>query len=469
MNGSATAESEVTSLRPFRICLAFGYANAATWMVALGTPLVLLAGQLGASPVEVGLIYSFVFLLLPIQVLATVGLPRFGYKRQMFVAWSSRALFLLIPLWLTLLAPVSPERWMVWALVGSVFGFCFMRALGSCAFMPWLYHLVPDELRGRYFATDQFLSGISGLLTLLFCAALFTWLTPYEAFFWQYTYAIAGAVLAAFFLLRFPPAPAPARTSLGHILRMAPALCFRSGSFRQYLGFMVTSALLMTAFPPFAAYYLKVEAGMPMERIMLLSAVLFTGLIGGAWVLRPRLDRIGVKPVWRIALLLKMLVFLFWMGMVWGVPGVAVYLPVAYFVFGISLCFWNSAHLKYLVRVCPEDDQPLAISTHTAVVGFLGGVAPIVWGWVFRETDAMAGLNQTRFLGYLGLAVVGQIVLFAWVRRLTSKHRERPGIQMGMPILRPFRYLAHLIHIPTDVTKAVSHKKEGDESAKRTD
>jgi len=48
-------------------------------MIALGTPLVLLAGQLGASSFEVGLAYAFDLLLLPVTFLATSTLPRLGY------------------------------------------------------------------------------------------------------------------------------------------------------------------------------------------------------------------------------------------------------------------------------------------------------------------------------------------------------------------------------------------------------
>ena len=59
------------SLRPFRAGYWFGGFNGLTWMMSLGTPMVLLIEHLGGSTIQVGMASSFVFLLLPVQVLAT--------------------------------------------------------------------------------------------------------------------------------------------------------------------------------------------------------------------------------------------------------------------------------------------------------------------------------------------------------------------------------------------------------------
>ena len=65
-------------LYPVRSGLVFGFFNALTWQVGIGTPMVLFAERLGATTLQVGLAYSFVFTLTPIQVLSTALLPRYG-------------------------------------------------------------------------------------------------------------------------------------------------------------------------------------------------------------------------------------------------------------------------------------------------------------------------------------------------------------------------------------------------------
>lgn len=448
MCAKSTLPPAASPLQHMRMPLAFSFANAATWMVALGTPLILLAGQLGASALQIGLLNSFVFLLLPVQVLATAGLSRFGFKRQMFIAWAARSVFLLIPLAIAFSAPENPQAWMVHALVLSVFLFCFFRCLGSCAYIPWIYQLIPDELRGRYFATDQLLTSLCGILTLLYCAFLFHYLPPYQAFMWQYLLAIIASVTAVGIISRIRGVPTPRIAGIREIVQSTPKMIVQAGGFRQYLRFKLTSALVVTSLPPFAAYYLKVEAGLSMERIIVYSMILLTGSIAGAWFLRGRLDGVGVKPVYQLSLLLQAMVFVFWVGYVAGLDGFAPLLPLAFFVFGIAMCLWNAAHLKYLPRVCPEGHHTLAISIHAALVGIVSGISPVLWGWFFRASGHEAGVDSMRFIVYLSVAAIVLGWQFSHVRQLRSLRREAPELEISGFIIRPLRFLSHLMHIP---------------------
>src|SRR5260221_3512118 len=131
-----TAKSD-PELAPFRPGLVFGFFNALTWQIAIGTPMVLFAERLGATSFQVGLAYSFVFLLTPVQVAATALLPHFGFKRVSLGGWSARSVFLAIPLGLTLVAPKMDNSWMVHALIWSVFFFCFFRSVGTSAMTTW--------------------------------------------------------------------------------------------------------------------------------------------------------------------------------------------------------------------------------------------------------------------------------------------------------------------------------------------
>ncbi len=446
------------SLRPYANLLWFSFFNATTWMVALGTPLVLLAGQLGASSFEVGLAYSFVFLLLPVQVLATATLPRFGYKRQVIFGWSSRGVFLLIPLWLAWLAPATPARWMVCALVASAFFFSFFRTLGACGVMPLIYGVLPEPIRGRYFNVDQAVTAVSGIFTLLLSALLFRVLPLYDAFFWQYLYAIAGMFLTVYFLTRVEDPPKPRATSLKAIVAETPVLCLRPSPFRQYLLFMLVSSLAGPAFVPLVAYYLKVEAGLAPHWILVYTAVQYLGVIIGTLLMRDRADRIGVKPLFRLSLLLGAAISLYWYLLVTGHAALRHGLGAAYFVFGFAASQWVTAHLKYLPRVCAEDRQALHVSVHSAVVGMLGGVAPIVWGWLVKTPGALPGVRPDRFALFFLVLLGAQLLLFLYVPRLTSEHRERPALQPGPLVLRPFRYFGNLINVlPPDADRDTRH------------
>ncbi|NDV60909.1 MFS transporter [Puniceicoccales bacterium CK1056] len=442
------------SLAPYSNLLKFGFFNATTWMIGLGTPLVLLAGQLGASSFEVGMAYAFVFLLLPVQIIATATLPRFGYKRQVIFGWASRGIFLLIPLGIVWMAPAAPQRWMVYALIASAFFFSLFRAMGSCGVMPLIYATLPESVRGRYFSTDQAVTGISGILTLLFCSLLFRYLPIYQAFFWQYLYAIAGVFFTIYFLSKVKDPPKPKETSLRRIFSETPKICLRSSPFRQYLVFMIASAVMGTAFVPLKAYYLKVDAGVGVDLILTYTAIQYAGAIIGTLFMRGRIDQIGVKPVFRVSLVLSLGISAFWYFLVTGHQLLLLFLPLAYFCFGIAASLWITAHLKYLPRVCDDEQQALHVSVHSAVVGLIGGLAPIAWGFLVKIPGGLPGVQPDRFgLYFLGLLGV-QLGLLFYVPWLTSEHRERPSIQTGANLLRPFRYIGQLINfLPSGPTK----------------
>ena len=65
-------------LHPFRPGLVFAFFNALNWQVGAGTPTVLFMEHIGANSFEVGLVFAWTYLLTPVQVFATVLLPKLG-------------------------------------------------------------------------------------------------------------------------------------------------------------------------------------------------------------------------------------------------------------------------------------------------------------------------------------------------------------------------------------------------------
>ena len=383
---------------PYRYLLRFSFFNASTFLIGLGTPMVLLASELGASSFEVGLIYSFVFLLLPVQIIATALLPHLGFKKQIMLAWLARGASLVIPLYLAMVAPAEAPRWMINALVLSSFLFCFFRTFGSCALPPMLYAILPDPIRGRYFSTDQAITGIAGIMILLIFALLARNVEPYTAFAWQYAYGLLAVVMTIYYMARIKDPPRPTHTRLMNIAVETPTICLRRSPFRQYLIFMLVSALMGTAFVPLSAYYLKVEADLGMDQILFLTAVQYCGAILGTVIMRNRIDQMGVKPVFRISLILSAGISTYWFFLVTGIyPPLKHGLVPAFFFFGLSASQWLSAHLKYMPRVCDESKQALHVSVHAAAVGIIGGLAPVFWGFLVKLPNSVPGIRGDRF------------------------------------------------------------------------
>ena len=405
-------------LGPFRAGIWFGGFNGVTWMIGLGTPMVLMAEQLGADAFRVGLAAAFVFLLLPVQVVATSTLSRLGYRRQMVLGWGVRALFLLVPLGLALRAPDAPEPWMVDALVASVFGFCFFRAFGVAAHVPWLAAILPVEVRGRFFATEGAVTSLVGVATLLLCAWLFARLPGYEAFAIAYVLAMGGSAVAIACLLRLPGAPAPAPIPVRSLHGELRRLWFEPGPFRAYLGMALLGALVTSSLGAFSTYYLRAEAGIAASTILGFGAAQFAGQIAGGWSIRLAVDRAPLRRFFRLAAAGFAGFQAFWLAFVTGAAALEAWLPLAFFVFGAAHGVNNIAHSTYLPELSSVERRPVALAVFTATLGILAGLAPMAWGLALKQPGAAPGVHEGRFALFFALGIACQLVLAVRYRRI---------------------------------------------------
>jgi MFS family permease len=436
-------------LAPFRPGLIFAFFNALAWQIGIGTPMVLFAEQLGATPFQVGLAYSFVFVLTPIQIVSTALLPRYGFKALMLGGWRTRSFFLGVPVILALVAMRGEQPWMVQALVWSVFFFCLFRSIGAASGTSWFYAIVPEAVRGRYFGSDQFVSAVAGVGTLLASAALFALLPVYPALLAQYVIALIGSTISYYSLKKLPDAERPRSISLRTVLRDTPRHLFAKSTFRNYVWLAVACATLSTPIPPFAAYYLKVGPNFSTGQIMLFEVLRYLGVMVAAWVIRRRIDITGARPFFLLALGIYAAVGIFW----WfylengfgGIGGIF----VAYFLLGLATATWAIANLKYLPQIVSAEERTLAVSVHGAVTACIGGLSPVVWGIFLKSDNGLTrGIDPDVFQWFFVSVVVGAIGLFSLLGRLPEDNGQPVDpILIGNAILRPFRAVTYLVNL----------------------
>jgi hypothetical protein len=412
--------------------------------------MVLFAARLGATPFQVGLAYAWVFLLAPVQIFATALLPRYGFKQVCLGGWAARIFFLAAPMGLALLAPATGRPWMVQVLIWSVFLFCLCRAMGASAMTAWFYGFLPAGARGRYFANDQLLSSVSGVVTLLACAALFALLPIYPALLLQYGIAVTGSTLSFYSLKKLPDIERPKPVGLMEVLRATPRHLLGASEFRRYVWLAVWYAVITTPIPPFAAYYLRVAADFAPGQIMLFEVLRYCGTIVGAGLIRRRVDATGARPFFLLSLALTGLVAAYWwLNLKTGFGGV-VGLAAAYFGVGLGAVCWAVANLNYLPKIIPDEERALFVSLHGAATSFLGGLAPVALGWWLKNTAPGGGpaIDVGAFAWYFVIVLVSALVLAGPVRRLREESRERFDLLVrGSAILRPFRGTTYLINL----------------------
>jgi len=405
---------------PYVFSLGFVFSNALTWMVALGTPLLLLCQQLGATPLEIGLVSAFPMLMLPLQVIATAFLRHIGYKHQAMLGWSVRAVFLLVPLGIAIVAPAEPAPWMLPALITAMLGFAIFRAVGMSATFPWIYAILPDGLRGRYFATEQVVTGISGLFIMLLSAWIIKALPVYSAFTALYTLTMLGSISAVTCLHKLPDAPAPKDLHTAHILRNIWPLIRSRGPFRSYLLLMAAIALFNTSVRPFTAYYLRGQTVVSDSHIFLLVSVQVLGGIVMAFTARRFADRIGVRSLLLGAQVIMAGVCLFWLILVLGAAGLIPLLPLAYFALGSAESLLILGNLKYTPQLSNDNDRAFVCAVLGSLAGICGGVAPILWGWFLKDAQGQS-INVARFAIFFACNLILQLALIPRFARIQEK------------------------------------------------
>jgi MFS family permease len=434
-------------LQPYRQGLYFAFFNALNWQIATSTPTVLFMAYLGADSFQTGLVYGWPLLLTPVQVFATVLLPRLGFKRLTMAGWGARSWFLVVPLGLTLLAHDGPARWMIFAMVMAMFCYSLSRSVGAAAITTWLQGLVPESVRGRYWSTDQIMGGAASVGTLVLCAACFAWLPQAWAFTVLYAFSITGAWLALRCLRALPDIERPTVMSLATIRADTPRHLFGSGPFRPYLWLAVLYYVVMTPLVPFGAYYLTTVAGVSPASIMGYTILQYAGVIGGNWFMRSRIDRTGAKPFLRLTFILLILISAGWLGCLRWTAVIPWLMPVLYVMLGAGTGIFTASNVSYLAKILPPAERALPVSLHGALSYFTGGLAPVAWGILLKHGGEVPSLDLPVFQWFFVFTLVGALALVVLVNRIEEKAGHVDPLLEGGWIFRPFRTVSYLVKL----------------------
>jgi MFS family permease len=120
-------------------------------------------------------------------------------------------------------------------------------------------------------------------------------------------------------------------------------------------------------------------------------------------------------------------------------------LPVIYFLQGVASGCWTSANLNYLAKLLPEEERALPVSIHGAVITFIGGCSPVIWGLFMKTEGSSNPVNVPVFELFFVSLVVVCLALLVWLTRLPEKVGGGGAMLQGGWTLRPFRSVANVI------------------------
>jgi len=361
--------------------------------------------QLGATPVEIGLLSSIPMLVNFLQPLgayiADSMKSRHWYILAIFAP--SRLLWLILVggiAWLGWSNTASHEL-VTWTLaiilISNILG-----ALGSCAWFSWMAALVPQRLRGRYFGIRNSAASLTNLVCVpLLGFAISAW--PGGSIQGYGVLLLLGVVIGLlslacqFWMTDVNPQiieHSKAKPQQQKTTRNQPE---KLNIFQDinFLKFLLYLGLWMFAFnlsAPFFNLYMMENLALDVSTV-----TLYTSLVAGAnlvmLVVWGRLaDRIGNRPLLLLVGILVALTPLFWLFVGSDSVSVWVWLPLIHLVCGgfaaaIDLCITN---IQMSIASATRPSQYYAIAA--AVAGTCGGLGSAAGGYI-AGLDIIAGLT----------------------------------------------------------------------------
>lgn len=138
-----------------------------------GSVLVPLLNELGLDTSQIGFVLSLLPFAGLLAIVVAPAVARFGYKRTYITFFTLRhfitALLLLTPWVVTY---YGSEATLVFVTVCIVGIFAVLRAIGVTASFPWTQEYVPNSVRGKYTATNNLASTLSGFLAITLASAV---------------------------------------------------------------------------------------------------------------------------------------------------------------------------------------------------------------------------------------------------------------------------------------------------------
>ncbi len=373
----------------------FSAFNALSFQIVLGSPMILYAKTLDANATVLGIIAGMMPLMVIFQIPAAQYINRIGYKRFVLAGWGTRTLFtcgmVLVPMATGWLSQASQ----LVLLLSLLFGFNLVRGISSCAWLPWITHLIPENIRGRYVSGDAAMANLGSFLTIII-AAFCLGKTPHP---WQFAaifgFSAAMGMLSLMFLNRVPDVPISEEIRSSN--QPVPWLeILQHTAFQKLLRLVMVWSLAYGGFTTFTVAFLKTETGLPEAQILFVTSITFLGGLSSLWLLGHRLDHVGSKPIISLSLLLWLVILTGWLALAGGLLTAHLPLIIALqFFMGLFATLVGMANSRLAMATIPPMGRNHFFVLYSVFASVSLGLAPIIWGLVLD----LIGDWQAHYLG----------------------------------------------------------------------
>ncbi len=395
-----------------------------------GSVFVLFLDTLGMDKAQIGLLLSLLPFASVIAPLAAPAVARYGYKRAFLTAFGARKVVILFLLLTPLVAATYGEQATV-IFVAIVVGiFALLRALVETAHLPWVQEYVPNSVRGKYAATDNFFATVSGMSAVLIAGAV---IGNTDGLF-GYMLLIGSGVLLGFgSLWAYTFVPGGARSEIRMSKEQRNESFRKAFDDRDYRRYLIGVGLVTVGTVPLASFlplYLQEQVGIAAGQVIWMQIGTLAGALASGYLWGWTADRYGSKPVMLSGtLLLVATPFIWWFLPSAGGLSLAIALGAA-FAQGVSNLGWVIGAGRLLfVNIVPPRYKVGYMALYSAFVGIVAGLSQVSSGYlidIFQSVDFLSGTGLLNpYTPMILLAILMPMLSFIILRRI------QPGMGVG--------------------------------------
>lgn len=347
-----------------------------------GVILVAFALQLGASPLQIGLLAAIPFMAQALQLPATLLIERLRLRRRIGVLAITAARIVVLSM--AALPLLGSQSLALRFLIVAQVAISTLNAVGGCAVNSWLHQLIPHARLGQFFSRRLFFGTALACVATLAAGELVDHAPggdPMRAFALAFVLAGLAGFISSWHLGRAPePVMAPAGPGGG--LRERLARPFADKNFRRLLVFLAAWIIASNLTAPFLTVYLIEQRGYAVATV---TSLWVTSQVSNALTLYlwgSLSDRLSNKGVLAVVLPVHFacvlaLVFVdalrdpqWQLGTLYGI-----HLVMGVATGGIALATGNLG-----LKLAPQGEGTVYLAAIGLASAAAGGLAPIVAG-----------------------------------------------------------------------------------------
>ena len=380
----------VDKLRGLRWSIMSNAAN--TVMVQytfFGSIFVLFLSELGLSKSQMGFLLSLLPYFGLVAIFIAPWVERFGFKRTYLTFFGLRsftAAGLLLTPWVY--STFGPDMALIFVAI-TVALFSAVRAIGVTASFPWVQEYVPNNVRGKYTATNNIFTTLTGFVAV----TIGGWTLQHTLGLSGFMVLLATGVLFGLISVGFAaliPGGAPRAPVEGQPKRDL-RIALRDSRFIYYLLGVGLITLATVPLGSFLPLFMREQVGLSDSAVVWLQTGTLAGTLLSSYLWGWAADRYGSIPIVLYGIILRILLPVLWM-LIPRDSGSSLYFALAIALMqGVADMGWGigSGRLLY-VSIVPPEKRTDYMALYYAFTGIVGGTSQLFGG---RLLDASQGLS----------------------------------------------------------------------------